>query len=321
MPAPMHTEEIELQDAPNAPLRLGATEWGLILLQSTLWGSSYFFVAMVQGELPVFSVTAARTIPAAAVLLIVVLSLGYRLPAEWSQWKLFIGFALLNTYIPHLLVVWGQSRATGGMAAIFNATAPVMGVFLAHLLTHDEKLSVHKLAGVLVGLTGVIILVGVDFAVGSGLDVLARLALLLAPLFYVLASIMARTKLGVHPPFVIAVMQMLASMVIAVPMALIVDQPWTQSAPSSKAIIAILGMGILGSGLSSLCHFTVLKRAGATNAFIVTLIMPLTPILLGGVFLGETLSTRDMVGACIIATALILIDGRVLQKARAWIKV
>ncbi len=307
-----------MQETQHAPLRLGATEWGLILLQSMLWGSSYFFVAMVQGQMPVLSVTALRTFPAAAVLLIVVFALGYRLPAQLGHWLLFLKFAAINTYIPHLLVVWGQSRATGGMAAILNATAPVFGIFLAHLLTHDEKLSAHKLAGILVGVVGVIILVGYDFAIGSGLDILARLALLAAPLLYVFANIFARKNLSEHPPFVIALMQMLCSMIIAVPIALVVDQPWHNPLPSLQAWTAIIGMGVFGSGLSSLCHFTVLRRAGATNASLVTLIMPLTPIFLGGLFLGETLTGRDILGACVIATALILIDGRVLQWARSW---
>ncbi|MDX2204794.1 MAG: DMT family transporter [Hyphomicrobiaceae bacterium] len=309
-----------MQGAPTAPLKLGAAEWGLILLQSMLWGSGYFFIAMLQGELSTITVTALRTIPAAAVLLTVVLSLGYRLPAEWRQWRLFIGFAVLNTFIPHLLVVWGQSRATGGMAAILNATAPVMGIFLAHVLTHDEKLSAHRLAGVIAGLVGVVILVGYDFALGSGLDVLARLALLGAPLCYVLANIFARTQLAAHPPFVIAVMQMLGSMIIAIPAMLIFDPPWTHAPPSSKALLAIAGMGIFGSGLSALCHFTVLRRAGATNASLVTLIMPLTPILLGGLFLGERLSARDITGAAVIATALILLDGRVPRRIMAWVR-
>jgi len=306
-----------VQQAPTAHLKLGATEWGLILLQSMLWGSSYFFVAMVQGQLPVFSVTAFRSIPSAAVLvLVVVVFLGYRLPAQLSVWVLFLKFAILNTYVPHLLVVWGQSRATGGMAAIFNATAPLFGIFLAHLLTHDEKMSAHKLAGILVGVVGVIVLVGADFALGSGLDILAKLALIAAPLCYVSANIYARRSLSEHHPFVIAVMQMLCSMIIALPLALIIDQPWNAPAPSMQALIAIAGMGILGSGLSSLCHFTVLRQAGATNASLVTLIMPLTPILLGGLFLGERLSQREIIGASIIAMALVLIDGRVLRWAR-----
>ena len=100
------------------------------------------------------------------------------------------------------------------------------------------------------------------------------------------------------------------------PLAIAVDQPWTLPMPSWTVIGAIVGMGLLGSGLAPLCHFTVLYRAGATNASLVTLIMPLTPILLGGIFIGERLSARDMLGALIIAMALIIIDGRIANALR-----
>jgi drug/metabolite transporter (DMT)-like permease len=75
-------------------------------------------------------------------------------------------------------------------------------------------------------------------------------------------------------------------------------------------------MGVLGSALPSLCHFTVLQRAGATNASVVTLIMPLTPVVLGGIFLGERLSGADIAGGLVIAAALIMIDGRALGALR-----
>jgi len=300
----------------GVPLRLGAVEWGLIALQSMLWGSSYFFIAVVQPELPAFTIAALRTIPASAALLLIVLSLGYRLPATLAEWRLFIAFSAFNTVLPFLLIVWGQARATGGMAAILNATAPLFGIFLAHLLTHDEKLTWNKLAGILIGITGVGILVGYDFAVGSGADVLARLALLAAPLCYMCANIFARTRLGHYPPFVVAAMQMVGAIFVAFPLALAIDQPWALPAPSLKALGAIAGMGVLGSALASLCHFTVLQRAGATNASLVTLIMPLTPILLGGMFLGEQLSARDIAGALTIAAALVIIDGRILRLQR-----
>src|SRR5215470_5646697 len=162
----------ELAARAGAPPRLGAVEWGLIALQSMLWGSSYFFIEVAQPELPALTIAALRTIPASAALLLIVLSLGYRLPATLAEWRLFIAFSAFNSVLPFLLIVWGQSRTTGGMAAILNATAPLFGIFLAHLLTHDEKLSAHKLAGILVGITGVGILVGYDFAVGSTADVL-----------------------------------------------------------------------------------------------------------------------------------------------------
>jgi drug/metabolite transporter (DMT)-like permease len=129
----------------------------------------------------------------------------------------------------------------------------------------------------------------------------------------VLANIYARNKLGEYPPFVIAMMQMAASLFISVPVALAVDLPWTLPMPSLTVLGAIIATGVFGSGLAALCHFTVLRRAGATNAMLVTLIMPLTPIVLGRVFLGEHLTGREVLGALIIAAALLIIDGRLLR--------
>lgn len=298
----------------SPPLRMGAVEWGLIGLQSMLWGSAYFFIAIAQPELPPLTIAALRTIPASAALLLIVLSLGYRLPATFAEWRLFLLFSAFNTVLPFVLIVWGQARATGGMAAILNSTAPLFGIFLAHLLTHDEKLSWNKLAGILVGMAGVGILVGYDFAFGASADVLAKLALLAAPLCYVCANIFVRTRLGHYPPFVVAVMQMVGAVFVTFPLAFAIDQPWTLPAPSWNALGAIVAMGLFGSALASLCHFTVLQRAGATNASLVTLIMPLTPIVLGGIFLGDRLTPRDMVGALVIAAALVIIDGRLLGR-------
>jgi drug/metabolite transporter (DMT)-like permease len=300
----------------GAALRMGAVEWGLIVLQSMLWGSSYFFIATVNSEVPPLTIAALRTLPAAAVLLVIVLSLGYRLPATLAEWRLFIGFSVFNSVLPFLLIAWGQSRTTGGMAAILNATAPLFGIFLAHMLTHDEKLSWRKAAGIVVGIVGIGVLMGRDLLAGASADLLARLALVAAPLSYVCANIFVRRRLGGYPPFVIAAMQMLGAIFVAVPLALAFDQPWRHAPPSAAALAAIVGMGVLGSALPSLCHFTVLQRAGATNASLVTLIMPLTPIVLGGVFLGERLSASDIAGALIVAAALLIIDGRAFGAMR-----
>ncbi len=111
-------------------------------------------------------------------------------------------------------------------------------------------------------------------------------------------------------------MQMVGSIFVTFPLAAVVDQPWQLPMPSLAALGAIVGMGVLGSTLAPLCHFTVLQRAGATNASLVTLIMPLTPIVLGAVFLGDRLTPRDMLGALVIAAALIIIDGRVVSALR-----
>ncbi len=298
----------------NTPLRLGPAEWGLIALQSMLWGSTYFFISVARADMPALSISALRLVPAFLVLLTIVLSLGYRLPATWAEWRLFIFFSAFNNVIPFVLVVYGQKEATGGMAAIFNATAPLFGVFLAHLLTHDEKLSMNRLAGIVMGIAGVAVLVGHNFAGGSMASLLAYLALLGAPFCYAISNVFVRRRLSHYEPFILAVTQMAGALVLSIVLALSIDQPWTQPIPEMKIIGAVVAMGVLGSALASLCHFTVLQRAGATNALLVTLIMPLTPIVLGGLFLGDRLTPRDIAGALIIAAALIIIDGRIIRR-------
>ena len=206
---------------------MGAVEWGLIALQSMLWGSSYFFIAVVQAQGAGAQHRRASNVPAAAVLLLIVLSLGYRLPATLAEWRLFIGFSVFNTVLPFLLIVWGQSRATGGMAAILNATAPLFGIFLAHLLTHDEKLSWSKAAGILVG-----------HRRGGHPDGPRRPGRRIgrpagAPgaasprrSATCCANIFVRRRLGGYPPFVIAAMQMVGAIFVPVPLALALDRPW-----------------------------------------------------------------------------------------------
>lgn len=115
----------------------------------------------------------------------------------------------------------------------------------------------------------------------------------------------------------IAAGQMLSALIISMPLALMVDQPWTLPIPSASAWGSVLGMGVFGSAIAALLYFTVLKRAGATNTLLVTLLLPLTPILLGATFLGERLSTREWVGAAIIGAALVILDGRLIRKLRA----
>jgi drug/metabolite transporter (DMT)-like permease len=292
---------------------MGASEWTLLGLHSMLWGSAFFFAEMAIPEIPALTIAAFRLIPAALVIAGVCLWLGYRLPATWREWARLVLLAATNNVTPILLILWAQREVTGGIAAVFNATTPLFGVFLAHAFTHDERLSVVKVTGILVGISGVAVLVGADLLGGFDSGGLAKLALLGAALCYALSGVYAR-RFSQYPPQILAAGQMIGALMLSMPLALLVDQPWTLSPPSAKAAGAVVGMGLFASALAALCYFTVLKRAGATNAMLATLLVPLTPIILGSLFLGETLSPREITGACIITLALLTIDGRLFAR-------
>jgi len=294
---------------------MGATEYGLISLQSMLWGSAFFFVAVAQEALPPVTMSALRLVPACLITLAAATWFRERLPATLGAWALIAGFCLFNNVVPFILIILAQRSVTGGTAAIFNATAPLFAVFLAASLIPDERLSWRRVAGILIGIAGVAILVGGGIAAGST-ELWPRAALIAAAACYAISNVYARLFLRGFTPFALASAQMIMSFLIASLLAIIVERPWSVPAPSSNGFLAIMGMGVFGSGLASLCHFTVLRRAGATNAMLVTIILPVTPILLGAVFLGERISPREIAGALIIASALICIDGRIFD----WIR-
>ncbi len=286
----------------------------MIGLQSMLWGSSFFWIAFARAELPPFTITALRLVPAIAILLLVLAWKRLRLPADLQIWAHLVAFAAFNNVVPFVLIIYAQREVTTGMSAVFNATAPLFTLLLARQFLTGERFSWSKVVGIVTGITGVGIITGPAFGGVTHVSPATYLALLAAPLCYAIATIYARLALIHMQPFVLATGQMIGSLIFAAPLALAIERPWTLAMPGLPAIGAVLAMGIFGSALASLCHFTIMRRAGATNTMLVTLLLPVTPLVLGSLFLGETMSWQDILGACVIATALLIIDGRLFRR-------
>lgn len=303
---------------PLRELQLGPTEYGLIALQSMLWGSTFFFVALIGDAVPPLTMSALRLVPAVLLLFGVIAWFGLRLPATPGEWVRFFLFSIINNVLPFVLIAHAQREVTGGIAAVFNATAPLFTLFLSAYFIAEERLSWRRVAGILLGVLGVAILIGIESAASRSYT--APLLLLAAAACYGASNVFARRLLGGYQPFALAATQMTTSLILASIVALVVDQPWTRPLPSPHLLLLIATMGTLGSGLASLCHFTVLRRAGATNAMLVTIVLPLTPIVLGALFLGEWLTPREIIGAMVIACALVVIDGRLLTRLRKAMK-
>jgi drug/metabolite transporter (DMT)-like permease len=179
------------------------------------------------------------------------------------------------------------------------------------VLTADERLSKGRIVGVLLGLAGVIALIGPQALTGLGKDVLAQFAILGAAISYAFAGIFGRRfkRMGV-PPLATAAGQVTASSALLFPVALIVDRPWTLSVPELPVWAAILGVALLATALAYILFFRILASAGAVNLMLVTFLIPVSAILLGSAFLGETLAPMDFAGMALIGMGLAAIDGR-----------
>ncbi|SDH09193.1 DMT family transporter [Roseospirillum parvum] len=286
-------------------------QWALLFGLSLLWGGSFFFNEVAVRELPPFSVVVGRVLLAALILLAVLRLRGVRLPGEARLWGAFLIMGLLNNALPFSLIVWGQTSLASGVAAILNATTPLFTVLVAHLFTADEKATPGRLLGVAVGLGGVAVLVGGASGAGGEGAALAALAVLGGALSYACAGVFGRRfrTLGISP-LVTATGQVVASSALLLPVMLVVDRPWTLALPGPATWGALVGLASLSTALAYLLYFRLLATAGATNLLLVTLLIPVSALLLGVGVLGEVVLGRHLAGMALIGGGLIILDGR-----------
>lgn len=306
-----------MSSSPASQPAMDFSDWLLLLLLSLLWGGAFFFGKIAVTEWPPLAVVLARVGMAAAALLLVVRLSGLSMRVGGRMWLAFFGMGLLNNLIPFSLIVWGQTHIASGLASILNATTPLFGVVVAHLLTDDEKLTANKLSGVLIGFLGVAVMIGPAALGGLGSNVLAQFAVLGAALSYAFAGVFARRfkRMGVAP-IVTATGQVSASSIMLVPIALLVDHPWTLTVPGLEVWGAIIGIALISTALAYVLFFRILETAGVTNLMLVTFLIPVSAILLGALFLGENLEPKHFFGMVLIAAGLAAIDGRLVRRFR-----
>ena len=297
--------------------RMGLMEWSMLIGLSILWGGSYFFVEIGLREWSPLLIVAVRVTVAAAVIWAIVFAAGWPIPRSMSAWRAFFVLGLLNNVAPFLLIVWAQTEVESGLAAILNASAPIFSVIVAGLLLKDERMTAARVSGAVIGFIGVAILIGPNAVAGLNASLLAQLAILAAALCYALAGVYARGLLAMDVHLIVAAAgQLLMSSLIMMVLIFAFDTPARLLVSSATVWFAVGGMAVFSTALAYILYFRLIAEAGATNAVLVTLLIPVTAILLGSVFLDERLHALHFVGMSVIAIGLLVIDGRLWSRIR-----
>jgi drug/metabolite transporter (DMT)-like permease len=212
--------------------------------------------------------------------------------------------------IPFTLIAWGETQISSGLASILNATTPVFTVLVAHFATANERLNWHKGLGALLGLLGVAVLIGPTALTGLHVGTTwGALACIAAAFAYALAGIFGRRFRGMTP-LTVATGQLTGSTLLLIPLSCVADHPWALPSPSTHAWEALAGIAVLSTAGAYIVYFRLLAAAGATNVLLVTLLLPISALLLGALFLGESISALALGGMALIGSGLAAIDGR-----------
>ena len=298
-------------------MKMDAFDWVMLITLATVWGGSFLFNAILVTELPVLTIVAIRVTVAALALWGFMYATGRKIPTSLHVWGALLILGVLNNAIPFSLIVQGQTQITSGLASILNATTPLFTIVVAGIFLMDERFSVLRVLGVIVGFSGVILMVGADALGGLGADFWAQLCALGAAFSYGFASVFGRRfrELRVDPVMV-ATGQVTMSSLVLWPIALWIDGTQDIVNMSLNAALSMFGLAVLCTSFAYILYFRILERAGATNISLVTFLVPISAIILGVLVLGEQIYIKEIIGMTLIGVGLAIIDGRLIKRLR-----
>jgi len=295
------------------PPTLTPLGWSMLITLAALWGGSFFWAEVALEQIPPLTIVLFRVILAVPALAIYIHWKKLRIPRLPRIWLAYMGMGALNNAIPFSLIVWGQTYITGGTASVLNATTAAFGAVVAGLLLADERLTAGKLLGAALGVLGVAIVMGPESVRNFDLNNLAQLAILGGAFSYALASVWGKIFLRDIAPEMNAFGMVLCASFWMLGIAFYHDgvPSLNYSAPVWRAL---LGLSLFSTAAAYLLYFAILRRAGAANLMLVTLLIPPFATILDWIYLGDNPEWSASAGFIVIALGLAVTDGRLFRR-------
>lgn len=270
----------------------------LLALLALVWGGSFMLQKIAVAEVPPVTMTAMRQAVGALFMAALLVFAGNRLHASLREHFLMFVSAILGTVLPFSLIATGIKTIDSGLAAILMGAMPLVTIVLAHYITHDEKLNRHKVVAVGLGISGLIVLFWPALAGGIGRGVIAQLLVLGAAVCYALNSLVTKRLVHLDAPGLLGII-IFWSVVLLIPMALIVE-PGAFVMPTLGTSVSIIGLGIGPTAIAAFWMYELIARQGAGFFGQINLLVPITGVFMGFVFLGERLAWNAWLALAII---------------------
>ena len=283
--------------------------WFNFILLGLIWGSTYTWVKIGVQEMSPLTLVALRLFFASLGFLLFYLIKKPVFPKR-SFLALFLGLGLLNVVIPFVLISWSEQYISSGLASILNSSQPLFTIILAPLFVSEERITLPRILGLILGFSGVIVLMSNRTAgQESGHYLFANFTMLLAAISYAGGAIFAKRKTNGLSPDVQSIGQNFAAALVIIPATLMVESPIKiPSLPISW--VAVVWMGLLSSCLASLLYFSLINSVGPTRTVLVTYLVALVGVLLGIIFLNEQPGWHLFVGGGLVIGGIIIVNSK-----------
>jgi drug/metabolite transporter (DMT)-like permease len=295
--------------------RSARLDWVIFLLLGFFWGSSYLFIKIgVDNGLQPFTLIMFRLLIGFILLATVVAVAREPLPRDPRQYAHLAVMGTINIAIPFSLITFAEQAVDSSVAAVINGAVPLFVIVIAAIFLKGESITVNRLAGLAVGFVGVAMIVGLDVTNLSSSSALGELALIGATISYAFGAVYARAHVHGLRPMIPALFQVFFGLLITSLLAFATEHPLA-TVPAPVAILAVVWLGLLGSGLAYLAFFRTLQRWGATRTSLVAYLLPVYGIALGALVRQEPISATTIAGTGLIIAGIALVNARVGNRA------
>jgi drug/metabolite transporter (DMT)-like permease len=298
-------------------------DYALLLALACCWSSTYPLTKIGLGSIPPITFISARSLIAAAFLLVMMRLRGLRLPTDGRAWKLFAQQQTINSTIPFLMITWAQQYVPAAPTVVLASTTPIFAFLITWGITRHEPATLLKLFGAILGLAGTGVIIGLETLGGLSSDILAEMVILLATLSFACATIFG-LRLTDYDPVVVAAGSLLFGGFVLLPLSLIVDHPWTLR-PTAEALVAVVAMGIFSSALGLMLFYMCLSRLGTLTTNAQGYLRIPIGVGLSVLLVGESVPPNLVLGLVLVmaGVAAMTVSGdqmrRAAQRLRAWL--
>jgi drug/metabolite transporter (DMT)-like permease len=285
---------------------LKAKHWLVFITLGAIWSSSFLWIKIAVQELGPVTVVAYRSLFGVLFAGSIVFIRRLQWPRGGREWFPFIVLGLTNIAIPIFLITWGEQYIDSAVASILNATVPLFALVIAHFMLQDDKMTLNKVVGILIGFVGVVFIMGKDISVTQN-SAWGQLAVIVASMFYAFSGVYAR-KNTTHVEGIVRGASPLVSAALIMGISSFLLESPVKIPALPITWIALLWLGILGSGLAFMMLYYLFHEIGPTRASMITYIFPVGGVILGVAFLDELLTWQFIAGMALIIISLIVVN-------------
>jgi drug/metabolite transporter (DMT)-like permease len=279
-------------------------QWAIFILLGAIWSSSFMWIKIAVQEVNPSTLVAFRVLFGLLFCVVVIALQRVALPRTFKAWLPLLILGITNISAPFFLISWGEQSIDSAVAAILDATVPLFTIIIAHFLLRDDKMTLNKVLGLVIGFVGVVILLSKDIG-ASPSSLVGQGAVVLACVFYAGSAIYVR-KATEDTPGILRSAGPLISATVVMWLAVLLTERRVEVPQVGLTWVALLFLGVIGSGFAFILAYYLIHEIGPTRATMVTYLFPLGGVILGVAFLHEQLTWQLVSGGVLIIASLVV---------------